>query len=346
MAAWQQHQFTIGMPHMVPGKLSEVELLKWLGAYHWEHISHALGVPSQELHNRDGRRLYASFVNLELTLGQDGGLESFTEGSPVWVRNRVGFYAGKFVEGLSAFGLGHDATGSAEQLDSFQQALDQGSPAAYMTTAFIVPGPDNKHLLVYRPVAADAARPPQLARRPRGIEEHEQVKATGRLPELEQPGEYQALALRDSTPVRYPITPESDLNGAGLVYFARYVAMMNYGERQLLTGRLRDPLPAELVGSLSTERRRVHFFANAGPADSVELRITARCLPLPGAAPPTLAPGHRQLAKMLLWIEITRASDGVLMARSVVRKSLNVPAEDPQALRAGQAFIRQLTARS
>ena len=85
--------------------------------------------------------------------------------------------------------------------------------------------------------------------------------------------------------VEYRIVPESDLNGAGLVYFARYEAMMNYGERLFLGERLALPISAELVSYLSTEHRRAFFFANASPDDTVDVRVSSR--PCAGRTPST-----------------------------------------------------------
>ena len=66
MKEWLSYQFTLGMPHMVPNKLSEVELLKWLGNYQWESISRLLGRKSHEIANLEKDRLYASFISVEL----------------------------------------------------------------------------------------------------------------------------------------------------------------------------------------------------------------------------------------------------------------------------------------
>ena len=79
MNDWRDYELTIGMPHMVPNRLSEVELLKCLGAFQWESIASRLGQKSSEIMNGQKERLYASFVNLELAFPPQRSLDSFEE---------------------------------------------------------------------------------------------------------------------------------------------------------------------------------------------------------------------------------------------------------------------------
>ena len=82
--------------------------------------------------------------------------------------------------------------------------------------------------------------------------------------------------------ILYHIVHESDLNGAGLVYFARYESMMNYGERKFFGRQLEVPISNEFVSCLSTEHRKAYFFANASPGDDVDVRVSVELLP-PGS---------------------------------------------------------------
>ena len=104
MIKWQDFEFTVGMPHMVPGKLSEVELLKTLGACQWDSISSLLGQRSNEIVNALDERLYASFINIELHFQNDQGQDDFDEGTRVFIKNGISVYTKKFIEGFSVFG--------------------------------------------------------------------------------------------------------------------------------------------------------------------------------------------------------------------------------------------------
>jgi probable biosynthetic protein (TIGR04098 family) len=131
---------------------------------------------------------------------------------------------------------------------------------------------------------------------------------------------------------------EADLNGASLVYFARYLAMAAYGERHFLASHLKRPLSADLVSCLSTEHRRIYYFGNATPADSVEVSISAGLL-APGDFPD---PEEKTRWELVFRHDLYRASDKVLMASTLVRKSLNVPADRKATLREADRFLAQL----
>jgi hypothetical protein len=153
------------------------------------------------------------------------------------------------------------------------------------------------------------------------------------------------IALQPARPERilYHIVHESDLNGAGLVYFARYEAMMNYGERAFLGRQLEVPVSNEFVSCLSTEHRKAYFFANASPGDDVDVRISAELLP-PGSftAPPATRP-HRTPMKFRFRLDLYRCADNVLMATSLVRKALNVPGAAKAVLTESERLLRRWT---
>ena len=49
---WNEHEFTVEMPHMAPGeKLSEVEFLKLLAAFQWRAIAEMLKCSPQDIAN-------------------------------------------------------------------------------------------------------------------------------------------------------------------------------------------------------------------------------------------------------------------------------------------------------
>ena len=104
MSDWLDYELTVGMPHMVPNRLSEVELLKCLGGFQWDSIARRLGQRSSEIVNGQRERLYASFVNVELAFPPERGIASFSEGVRVRLRNRVSAYARRFVEGMFVLG--------------------------------------------------------------------------------------------------------------------------------------------------------------------------------------------------------------------------------------------------
>ena len=344
-APWHPYQLIVQMPHMAPGeKLSEVEFLKVLAAHQWESIARALGQRPPEIANDGKERLYGSVIDVELHLGERHSMEILGEDASIHVRNRVAFYAKKFVEGL--FWIDDRAIPDSE-LAGVRTRADLRARAgswACMTNAFIARTGGNVRLKVFRPAGADAASVPELVETPLGIVEQGRVQRSGEIEPLDERPEG-ALTLPDVRPRRpivYRIVPESDLNGAGLVYFARYEAMMNYGERVFLTEHLRWPVSSELVSYLSTEHRKAYFFANASPTDAVDIRVEAQLLP-PGSAPPTRVSGpYRVPFRILFRVDLYRASDNALMASSLVRKALTVPGAAKAALAESERLLRRL----
>jgi probable biosynthetic protein (TIGR04098 family) len=160
-----------------------------------------------------------------------------------------------------------------------------------MTNAFVARMGTNSKLKVFEPAGVDESSPLPLEALPLGIAEHRSVQGTGTIQGFGDAPGVPFVAQR-TEPVVYPIVPESDLNGAGLLYFARYVAIMNYGERLLLSDRLERPWSAPLVACLSTERRRFYYFANADATTpcASPLGPLCPCAAAAGAAHPAEAP--------------------------------------------------------
>jgi probable biosynthetic protein (TIGR04098 family) len=310
---WNDFSFVVQMPHLAPGeKLSEVEFLKILAAYQWEAIARVLERRPSEIVSDHGERLYGSVIDTELCFADGYGQERLGEDAEVHVCNRVRFFAKKFVEG---FFLIDDKPFSSDVLHGIERTEDlaaTGLSWGRMTNAFIARTGGNLRLKVYKPAGADELPIPELSQPPFGIGEQGRVQSSGNIEPLDEGDEF-------------GIDPESDLNGAGLVYFARYEAMMNYGERVLLMDRLDRPLSREFVAHLSTEHRKVFFFANASPSDRVEIHVHARLVPRGAFPTPSIGRGYRVPLKMIFRIDLYRSSDKMLMASSLVRKALNVP---------------------
>lgn len=296
--------FTIGMPHMAPGRLSEVELLKLLGDAQWTAIARALGRGTAAVAGPDGERLYASFASIDLGFPEARPLWSFGEGDRVELHGRFAAFARRYVEGR--FTLDGAAPG-AEQ------------PWAHLASTFVARHGGNARLKVVEPLGMAEADLPALAALPAGIVAHQEAAVLGGF------SDDPPLPLGPAAEYSWPIVPESDLNGAGLVYFARYVAMMDHAVRRWTCERMGRPVSLPLADALVTERRRVAYFANAEPTDTV------RCVVRGGWLDGEVAevPGNRvRHGRLRFSVDLYRASDGVWMATSTVRKALAVPAVD------------------
>jgi probable biosynthetic protein (TIGR04098 family) len=328
---------------MAPGeKLSEVEFLKIIAACQWESIARALGRRPPAIVNEANERLYGSVIDVELCLAERHSMEILGEDANLRIANRVRFFAQKFVEGLFVIDDRDIPPDLLAGVATRQDLVASGASYACMTNAFIARSGGNVKLKVFRPAGAEQARVPELSETPWGIVQQGRVQASGELEPLRDDAAGIALEPRDASLIGYPIIPESDLNGAGLVYFARFEAMMNYGERVFLCQNLGLPLSTDFVACLSTEHRRAFFFANASPSDTVLVHVSARLLP-PGSFRAAPAGGaYRVPLKLVFRIDLYRSSDNVLMASSLVRKSLNVPAGSKAVLAETERLLKRL----
>jgi probable biosynthetic protein (TIGR04098 family) len=341
---WNDFELLVQMPHMAPGeKLSEVEFLKMLAAYQWEAIARALHRRPPELVNTQHERLYGSVIDVELHLGERHSMEILGEDVAIKLRNRVRFFAKKFVEGLFVFDDQEIPDSLLAKIETRKDLRAYQGSWACMTNAFIARGGSNVKLKVFKPVGADDRDVPEIGETPLGIVEQGRVQRTGEMEPLAgAPDDAIALPVRVDGPVRYQIVPESDLNGASLVYFARYEAMMNYGERLFLSDHVAHPFSTELISYLSTEHRKAYFFANAAPTDHVDIHVSASMLPAGTFGEPPAGQPYRTPMKLVFRIDLYRGSDNVLMASSLVRKSLNVPGSAKAVLAEVERFQRRL----
>jgi probable biosynthetic protein (TIGR04098 family) len=343
MPAWQAYDTTVTMPLLAPGaKLSEVEFLKLLAACQWESIARLFQAPTRAIQNEAGQRLYASVLHVELSFGASHPPDRFGEGSPLSVRNLLRTYAQRFVEGLFVFDDTDVPEAALGSIVTREDLRAQERPWCYMVNSFVARDRSNVQLTASRP-ASPADEAAALAEPPRGIDDHAAVQRSGAIAPFEdEPGAGIELTPRGAPVVSYRTVPESDINGAGLLYFARYVAITSYAER-LVLGRLAPPLSDPLIESLSTERRRIYFFANAAPKDRVDVSVQCRMLPV-AAAPSGRRPATalRTPFKLLFRMDLHRRSDHVLMASSLVRKALQVPAASKAVLLEAERFLARL----
>ena len=345
MIRWHDLQFHIGMPHMVPGKLSEVELLKLLGNFQWDSIATLLGQPSSRIVNAHDERLYASFINIDLRFPPGQGQDSFDEGSAVHVRNGISVYANKFIEGLTVFSSAPIPASATEGVSRCADLDGLAYPSAYLTNAFVARMGGNSRLKVFEPSTMKSRDVPRTTSIPPGIAEHEAVLFSGNVPDPGPAASWAPLRVANEEPVLYPIVPESDLNGAGLLYFARYVAMMNYAERVYLTTRLRQPWSSQLAASLSTERRRIYYYANAEPSDVVRAVVTGQIATVEAAREGAADDRRGGHIKLLFRLALTRVSDNNLMAMALVRKTLSIPGHEKALLAESERFLVQQAAK-
>jgi len=345
-ASWHTHQFSVEMPHMVPGgKLGEVEFLKLLNAHQWRAIATLLGRHLQDIVSDAGERLYPSLLNVEISMGPRHSFLRFGEGTEVHIRNRINVYADRFVEGFFLISAEPIPDALLEKVSSRDDLPDTGLAWCYMANVFVAQMGSNSRLKVFKPAGMEDRSFQRLEAAPMGVDDHARVQSSGEVPML--PGERATpLTTRIDGAIPYRIVTESDLNGAGLLYFARYIAVCNYAERIYLNERLAAPISAGFAASLSTEHRRIFYFGNASASDTINVLLEGRVLE-PGRFPAPEGPRpYRTPLQLEFRADLYRRSDRALIASSLVRKSLNVPASDKAVLAEADRFISKMGAPS
>jgi probable biosynthetic protein (TIGR04098 family) len=341
-SAWREFRLHVGMPHLQPGRLAEEPILKQLGAFQWQAVAALAGQPENAVLSEAGARLHISMISLELGLPAGRAWDEFDEGAELCFRQRAGVYGHKLAEGLFVFDQEPIPDEELRVIAGRDDLLSGRRPWAYVTHGFITRSPSTWAKLE-TPRAFLQTPVPELAAMPAGISEHQAVERTGAIEGFTDWLGATALP-RDgrADEFAYLVAPETDFNAAGVVYCARLPAIMAGAERQLLRERLRLPMSEPLVACMAPQHRRIYYFANASREASLCLRVEARFSPAAAAAPAQM----RTLGRLLFRTDVLRASDGVLMASSLVEKVLRVPGQSKPLLTEWARWLAHVPGRS
>lgn len=260
-----RHTYTLGMPQLICGALSERWVFKEAGDIHWRMVTSDLGAPSGALVDETGERLYASFVRFRME--SSAPLSAYAENEALEAR---GF--------LSRFG---DKRFFSEV--SFVGA--RGVVRVQMATVFVTRRTDNKSLSRATPQQLGRARCKVEQAVPRFGQGYQRIKRqaldgvppTDDGPLLELAGESFDGREGASDVVPYEVNPIHDFNGASLLYFASYPRIHDVCERALFNARLaragRTRLDAECAFLLKPWARDICYFANADAGDRLAWRL-------------------------------------------------------------------------
>ena len=305
-----QYDLVLGLPHTNHNGLADHLLLAHAGHLQWTSISRAIGVPLSKLRTLSGGEVYATFYFID---------ERFPESAPISTFDlddelRFGVFLRAFkniaVEGQIVFD-------QRSRIDSLLSACGEGWPgdaavAAHPTirfgNIFITPDAGNSALRVAPPANADFS---SLAPLPNAENPYQITRAAEHGGDLGVIGPETWLPIHpESIEIRHAIDVDRDTNGAGLVYFANYVAFMESAEREAL---LRAGFSTSHAVGRALLRRRLAYYGNAAVDDAVKTRVSLF--------------RHRADAhKIAARFAMHRESDGRLVCRSETVKVLPVDA--------------------
>ncbi|MBI1763012.1 MAG: hypothetical protein HYR56_16415 [Acidobacteria bacterium] len=306
----------IGMPLTGRNNLAEGPLLQLLGDLRWRHIAHLCGVPSKQLADAEGHRLYPTFFYVELAFPAARPLAAFGENDRFTAASSLQRFGASMLDGTFYLLPAEHAEPALPPFADVAAAVAANVPAIRLSNIFVLQFNGAEWLKKARPANPGFETIPALAEAPDAYLLVKQAEKEGCF--ARPPAGYVPMT---AGPVQttYKLAPDRDLNGAGLVYFANYPLFLDLAERELLAGAAL-PLTEELLDRRTLVRRRSAYLNNASARDL--LLIEAE----PWVENP-FAAGHPapELAPIRLWInyKMFRQSDARLMMVSTVEKTVS-----------------------
>jgi probable biosynthetic protein (TIGR04098 family) len=228
------YDLVLGLPHTNRAGFGEHLLLMQAGHFYWTAISRAVGRPLSQLRTLTGGPVYATFYFVEAR---------FPEGTPIR-RFRLddhlifGVFLRRFknlaLEGQILFDHAKAMSATLAEIGDMPKAdAIARHPYIRFASIFITPNGGNSQLRVAAPANADFGALAELPNEENPYHLTRETQRSGRLGLLAD--EWKSVDGGHAFEHRYVIDPDRDSNGAGLVYFANYVAFMEAAERRALT---------------------------------------------------------------------------------------------------------------
>ncbi|HEY6139820.1 MAG TPA: LnmK family bifunctional acyltransferase/decarboxylase [Thermoanaerobaculia bacterium] len=243
------YDLTLGLPHTNHRFFAEPLMLEYAGHFQWQSIAAAAGLPLSALRTAGGGEVYASFYYIDILIPDAAPLESFRLDDTV-----------RFAVDLRAFK--NIAFEGRLRFDR-PEHLGDASPSIRFANIFITPEKGNSRLRVAPPAQADFRDLPPLPNEENPYQLTRAASESGTLGLLDDG--WETLTRYEH---RYDIDVDRDTNGAGLVYFAKYVAFMDTAERIALAAAAWPP------HSRSLRRRRIAYYGNADVDDTLIIAVT------------------------------------------------------------------------
>jgi probable biosynthetic protein (TIGR04098 family) len=283
--------------HTGGNRLCESAFLMQLGALQWQQIARLAGTRLTRLRGAGGEPVYASFYYIHERFSPDRPLSSYDIDEMLTIHTAVQLCGALRVDG--------------RHLVRGEDVSCKGPPACIrMSNVFVqkLAGPD--HLRVSAPANLDLSRFPRVESPPGSHSLVQRVRSEGRFPKT--PGREARRFGPAGFHFRYPINPDRDINGLGLVYFANYITFLDMAERELLR---RTGFCAPRIDGRSLVEREIAYYGNARSTDTLSIEVEAALL--------EDAPGVPPEAELVRFdYRVRRESDGRLVCISAALKSV------------------------
>lgn len=182
--------YQLNMPQMAAAGLSESWLFREIGDLHWSQICKGLDLPSSQIRDDDGNRLYATFIRVRVDSSVP--LTAYCENESIRMKGQLSRYgSAMFLSAVTVHGEGKST--QARLLSSFSRFGKAATNTALLKGQLRIP---------------PNCRIPELKTAPEFAEEYRAQRA--------------AVLARPLFECEYSIVPYHDINGVGLLYFAAY----------------------------------------------------------------------------------------------------------------------------
>lgn len=303
-----QYELVLGLPHTKYNGLAEHLLLIHTGHLHWTSIARVIGKPLSSLRTRNGEEVYATFYFIEERFPDHALVNTFKLDD----RLRVGIFLRAFkniaVEGQIL--LDHEARlmeSIAELKGAPSSVAIARHPYIRFGNIFITPASGNSSLKVAPPANADFSAFQPLPNEENPYHLTKLAEQTGSLGLLDDA--WKCVDATQGFKVLYAIDPDRDSNGAGLVYFANYIAFMDSAERAAMRANSQRFFSDKEIEGRAVQWRRVAYYGNATLTDQLRIQVSIFVRP-------------EEIKKIGLRYAINRDEDGQLICLSEAIKVL------------------------
>ncbi len=267
------YPLTVGLPHTNLNRFSEVQLLVHAGHFQWNSLAAVVGRPLSRLQTRDGFPIYATFFYIEEEFPASRPLSHFRLDQKLSFFNRLRHFKGMAIDGEMTFDEADRWT--PETTDAFAEtpeAVRGERPFLRLCNVFIAREGNNEYLKICPP--EDCSFDDLQTLDPQqNIYAATRQAAKDLAFDLFDPS-WQSLDQQSDFAFDYAINPDRDTNGAGLVYFAQYVAFLDMAERAALRSNSRRALQDNEINFRSLERRKLAYYGNVDIQDTLQIRVS------------------------------------------------------------------------
>lgn len=304
----------VGLHHLGRNNLSETSLMMLLGDMRWSHLNHFTGVPGKQLVDETNDRLYATFYYLQIQFPRQNPMASFGENDRLTIVNTLNAYGNSMMDGYSFF---YPASWPMEKkipLKNGKQAEEMEIPYIRSSNFFVSRLEGASWQKKSRPAQPGVDNIPKIAEVP---DSYALTRKASEDRSFGPPPEHYSSITPETLQVEYPIEPDRDLNGVGLLSCANYCMIQDIAERRLLPEKPLIPIGHDLLDARTVVSRQSAYLASAQQSDSILVSIDA-WLENPFLADhpaPEMAP-----IRLFMNYEMVRRSDGKRMLVSTAEK--------------------------